>query len=126
MNKTNLYGFLRLGEMICYRLGWRSNKPRADEYGQWYPVSREPCEDECLRFNPATQVIEPEHDSNWDHDHEPLSELELLRNKIKQQLRNELVDIILQNKDNPAALAEALCARAKEIETENHEEEQKK
>jgi len=38
---------------------------------------------------------------------------------IKRQLVDELPDIILQSKDNPEALAQALCNRAKQIEVEN-------
>jgi len=39
--------------------------------------------------------------------------------EIKRQLVAELPDIILQNKDNPEVLAQALCDRAKEIEVTN-------
>jgi len=46
-------------------------------------------------------------------------ELEVERKiAVKRQLIAELPDIILQNKDDPAALAQALCDRAKQIETE--------
>jgi len=38
--------------------------------------------------------------------------------KIRLQLRDELPDLILQNKDNPETLTQTLCSRAKQIEAE--------
>ena len=73
----------------------------------------------------------PEYDSKTDHiddryiiEHDPIQptieELEAKKQvAIKARLRIDLPDIILQNKDNPEVLAQALCDRAKEIEVEN-------
>ena len=36
---------------------------------------------------------------------------------LRRQIMADLPDIILQNKDNPDALVQALCDRAKQIET---------
>ena len=48
-----------------------------------------------------------------------IEELEIERQMtVKRQLVAELPDIILQNKDNPEALVQVLCDRAKEIEVE--------
>jgi len=73
----------------------------------------------------------PKYDSETDHiddryiiENIPLlptsEELEAEKQAaIKRQLVAELPDIILQNKDNPEALAQKLCNRAKQIEVEN-------
>ena len=92
---------------------YQSSRFRREE--GWYPLEHEPVfGKEYLEYDEAKdqivikkrertpEVIETERQA-----------------KIKQQLRNELPDIILQNKDNPGALVQALCDWAKQIEVEN-------
>lgn len=80
----------------------------------WYPIEREPDrQTEYLEYDEkadcivikkrekSTEVLEAERAA-----------------KIKQQLKDELPDLILQNKDSPEQLVAALCDRAKQIEVE--------
>ena len=72
----------------------------------------------------------PDYDSETDHmddryiiEQKPIQptteELEKERKAaVKRQLVAELPDIILQNKDNPEALVQELCDRAKQIDVE--------
>ena len=81
----------------------------------WYPIEREPDRE-------AGEYLE--HDEQNDcivikKREKSIEELEIERQMtVKRQLVAELPDIILQNKDNPEALVQALCDRAKQIETE--------
>ena len=73
----------------------------------------------------------PKYDPEVDHiddryiiEHDPIQptveELEADKQAvIKRQLVTELPDIILQNKNTPGLLIQALCDRAKQIEVEN-------
>jgi len=80
----------------------------------WYEIEREPGEDERLEYDEqnACIVIKKREKSAEQAEAER-------RVAIKRQLVDELPDIILQNKDNPEALVQALCNRAKEIEVTN-------
>jgi len=72
----------------------------------------------------------PDYDPKTDHidnryiiERDPIlptnEELEVEKQAvIKQKFIAELPDLILQNKDTPEALAQALCERAKQIEVE--------
>jgi len=76
----------------------------------------------------------PDYDPKTDHiddryiiERDPIlptnEELEVEKQAvIKRQLVAELPDLILQNKDTPEALAQALCERAKQIEVEVKDE----
>ena len=112
-----------------YRLSWDNIKDRYDGDGQkidyespfhrkedgWYELEREPNllveyleydeQNDCILIKKRKKGVE---------------ELEAEKQAVvKRQLIDELPDIILQNKDNPEALAQALCDRAKEIEVTN-------
>jgi len=82
----------------------------------WYPIEREPDRE-------AGEYLE--HDEQNDcivikKREKSTEELEGERQAaVKRQLIAELPDIILQSKDNPEALAQALCDRVKQIEVEN-------
>jgi len=70
-------------------------------------------------YDPKTDHI----DDRYIIEHNPIQltveELEAERQTaVKRQLIDELPDIILQSKDNPEALVQALCDRAKQIEVE--------
>lgn len=79
----------------------------------WYELEREPGIDEYLEYDEQNDciVIRKREKS--------AEQLEAERKMaIRMQLIDELPDIILQNKDDPEILIQALCARAKQIETE--------
>ena len=111
-----------------YRLSWDNIKDRYDGDGKkidyespfhqkedgWYELEREPNllveyleydeQNDCILIKKREKGVE---------------ELEAEKQaEVKRQLVDELPDIILQNKDNPEALVQALCDRAKQIETE--------
>jgi len=76
-----------------------------------------------IRENPNYKPEKDHIDDRYIIEHNPISptteELEGKRQqKIRDQFQTELVDLILQNKDNPQGLAQALCNRAKQIEVE--------
>lgn len=76
-----------------------------------------------IRENPDYDPVADHIDSRYIIEHQPLAltseEKETKRwAAVRRQFAAELPNIILQNKDNPAELAEALCARAKQIERE--------
>ena len=110
------------------QLSWDNIKNQYDEKGQkidyespshrkedgWYEIEREPKTGEYLEYDEENDciVIKKREKS--------AGELEAERQAaVKRQLVADLPDIILQNKDNPEALAQALCDRAKEIEVTN-------
>lgn len=93
-----------------YRLSWDNSK----EDG-WYEIEREPNVEagEYLEYDAGNDcvVIKKREKSAEELESEKQS-------AIKSQLVAELPDIILQNKDTPGMLAQALCDRAKKIEAE--------
>lgn len=110
-----------------YRLSWDNIKDRCDKNGQkieyaspshreedgWYQVEREPQLDEYPEYDEKTGciVIKKRKKSVEVLEAERLA-------RIKQRLKNELSDIVFQNRDNPTALAQAFCDRAKQIDAE--------
>ena len=97
------------------RLSWDVDKESGTGGVGWYEIEREPdFTSEHLEYDEQNDrvVIKKREKS--------IEQLEAERQAaIKQQLVADLPDIILQNKDNPEALAQALCVRAKEIEVTN-------
>lgn len=87
-----------------------TRQPPAREDG-WYEIEREPGENEYLEYDEKDDciVIKKREKSTEELEAEKQAD-------VKRQLVEELPDIILQNKDDPAALAQALCDRAKQIE----------
>jgi len=83
----------------------------------WYPLVREPGHREYVIYDKEKDELVIQR---WE---EP-SDLEVQKKQaaIKRKLAAELPDIILQNKDNPEALTQALCERAKQIEVEMKDE----
>jgi len=71
-------------------------------------------------YDPEVDRIEDRYIIERDPIQPTTEELEAKKQAaIKQQLTAELPDIILQNKDKPGVLAQALCDRAKEIEVKH-------
>jgi hypothetical protein len=113
-----------------YEHAWDNVKDRFDEEGNkipyesdiyrkedgWYSLDREPDykEREYLEYDPVEdRVIIRKRiltEENIEKRRQAL---------IKQQIKDELPELILQNKDNPAQLAQALCGRAKQLEEEH-------
>ena len=94
-----------------YRCAWNDDK--SQEEG-WYELERELEEGEYPEYDEQNDwiVIKKREKS--------AEELEAERQAaVKRQLVADLPDIILQNKDNPEALAQALCDRVKGIEVTN-------
>jgi len=97
-----------------YEFGSAFNRKITDQNGQFQWTIRENPD-----YDPKTDHI----DDRYIIEHNPIlptpEELEAERQAaIKRLLVAELPDIIFQNKDNPAVLAQALCDRAKQIEVE--------
>jgi len=84
----------------------------------WYEIEREPDfhGGEYLEYDEKNDciVIKKREKSAEELEAEKQS-------AVKRQLIAELPDIILQSKDNPEALVQALCDRAKQIEVETNE-----
>lgn len=80
----------------------------------WYPIEREPdMQTEYLEYDEkADCIIIKKREKSA----EALEAERMMR--IKQQLKDELPALILQNKDDPGQLVTALCDRAKAIEVE--------
>ena len=97
----------------CQERQWSSRELFRED--GWYELEREPEIEvgEYLEYDPENDciIIKKREKST--------EELEAERKAaVKRQLITELPDIILQNKDNPEALVQALCSRAKQIEVE--------
>jgi hypothetical protein len=90
------------------RLSW---KPAPVE--GWYEIEREPERGEFLEYDKENDkiVIKQRIKSAEQIEAERLCQ-------VKLKLREELPDLILLHKENPADLAQALCDRAKAIEAE--------
>jgi len=74
-------------------------------------------------YDPEIDHIDDRYIIEYDPVQPTAEELEAEKQAVtKQKLIAELPDIILQNKDNPEALAQALCERAKQIEVEVKDE----
>jgi len=74
-------------------------------------------------YDPETDHIDNRYIVEYDPIQPTAEELEAEKQMaIKQKLTAELSDLILQNKDTPEALAQALCERAKQIEVEVKDE----
>ena len=111
-------------------LAWDNIKDRYDEHGQkikyissvylkedgWYELEREPEIDECLEYDKVEDriVIKKREKTS------EMVEAEK-RVRVEGQLREDLPNLIFQNKDSPEVLAQALCDRAKQIEAEIQE-----
>ena len=100
----------QLVDLQIVQLSW-DTQPKKES--SWYEIEREPGEGEYLEYDEQNDciVIKKREKS--------VEELEIEKQAaVKRQLVAELPDIILQNKDNPEALVQALCDRAKQIDKE--------
>ena len=97
-----------------WHLGW-DNDIAIDSFPKsegWYPIEREPnLATEYLEYDEVEdQIIIKKREKTAEQIKAEQQQ------EVKKRLKEELPDLILQNKDNPAGLAKALCDRAKQIE----------
>ena len=121
MNSTNDVKLFARKEPVGVAVGkmcW-SSKCTLQTYTEaegWYEIEREPdlVAGEYLEYDEkAGRIVIKKREKTAE-------QLEAEKQAaIRQKLTTELSDIILQNKDNPEILAQALCNRAKEIEVEH-------
>jgi len=125
---TFLYRTQQIGEKT-YITGWKFVDPKRSPK-EPYEVTRtirRPLMDENRRFQ-WTIRENPDYSPETDHiddryliEYDPIlptaEEIEAEhQRKIERQLQAELPKLILANKNNPAALVQVLCDRAKQIE----------
>ena len=92
---------------------WQHTYTAKDQQEGWQILDHEPSIDEHLIYDAEQDQIKIEALVL-----SPEAAIAEQQRLIKKQLVDELPEIILQNKDNPEALVQTLCDRAKQIETE--------